>query len=391
MEVNPSYPGPKRSGPDGERYRLKDPAFYDYALQYCLNCKRCEVACPSGVRVGDLIVDARLRYGSKANPLRDLMLADTDFTGSVAGWVSPVVNRLAKSSTARVLIDSFAGIDRHRVFPEYASKRFSQVFKDCGDGSLSSRQDSFNRHVTYFHGCYVEYNYPELGIELVKLMNACGYGVRLLDKEKCCGVALLAGGFRKKALLNAVNNVSAIRSAVSDGSEAVLTSGSSCTLMMRDEYPEVLGVDNSPVRDSLMLAVRFIYDGIASGRIRLSFKKGWKGSLAYHTACHMQQLGWAFYSISLLKMIPGLELTVLPQECCGISGTFGFKKENYRYSQQIGSKLFAAIRDSGAAAVVTDCETCKWQIEMSVGCKVYNPITVLYSALDLEKTAELNR
>ena len=54
MEVNPDYPGPKKAGPDGERYRLKDPAFFDYALKYCLNCKRCEVACPSGVDVADL-------------------------------------------------------------------------------------------------------------------------------------------------------------------------------------------------------------------------------------------------------------------------------------------------------------------------------------------------
>ena len=51
MAVNPKYPGPKKAGPDQERYRLKDKAFYDYALKYCLNCKRCEVACPSGVQV----------------------------------------------------------------------------------------------------------------------------------------------------------------------------------------------------------------------------------------------------------------------------------------------------------------------------------------------------
>ena len=59
--VNPSYPGPKQAGPDGERYRLKKPSFYDEALKYCLNCKRCEVACPSGVRVGDIIQSARIR------------------------------------------------------------------------------------------------------------------------------------------------------------------------------------------------------------------------------------------------------------------------------------------------------------------------------------------
>lgn len=56
---NPLYPGPKQSGPDGERLRLKSAELYDEALKYCTNCKRCEVACPSDVKIGDLIVRAR--------------------------------------------------------------------------------------------------------------------------------------------------------------------------------------------------------------------------------------------------------------------------------------------------------------------------------------------
>ena len=53
--VNPDYPGPKQAGPDGERLRLKRPDFFDSALKYCMNCKRCEVAFPSNVRTGDII------------------------------------------------------------------------------------------------------------------------------------------------------------------------------------------------------------------------------------------------------------------------------------------------------------------------------------------------
>ena len=64
--VNPLYPGPKQSGPDGERLRLKRPEFYDEALKYCLNCKRCEVACPSNVRIGDIIQSARIKFSKKS-------------------------------------------------------------------------------------------------------------------------------------------------------------------------------------------------------------------------------------------------------------------------------------------------------------------------------------
>lgn len=89
-------------------------------------------------------------------------------------------------------------------------------------------------------------------------------------------------------------------------------------------------------------------------------------------------------------MIPGVELTILSSACCGIAGTYGFKKENYPYSQKIGEALFNQIRCADADVVATDCETCKWQIEMSTGAKVENPISILADALDIAETIRLN-
>ena len=104
----------------------------------------------------------------------------------------------------------------------------------------------------------------------------------------------------------------------------------------------------------------------------------------------MQRMGWQLYSIEMLRMIPGLELVVLDQECCGISGTYGFKKENYERSQAIGSTLFKSIEQAQVDAVATDCETCKWQIEMSTSRPVENPISILADALDVEATRRAN-
>jgi len=373
---NPLYPGPKQAGPDGERYRLKSPEFFDYALKYCLNCKRCEVACPSGVKVADLIATAKLRYGKSSRPLRDWGLANTDLVGSLASPFAPVVNPILASKPVGAVMDAAMGVDKRRTFPKYSSEKFVSWFR-----KEAPSQEGFSRYVSYFHGCYVNYNYPQLGKDFVALMNACGYGVRLLEGEVCCGVPLIANGQKISAADHARRNLRAIRKALDSGSEAVLTSSSSCTFTMRDEYPNLLGAANEDVRGSLMLATRFIFEKIESGEIQLAFKDGPKGHYAYHTACHMQRLGWHPYSIGLLKMIPGLELDILPQECCGIAGTFGFKKENYDYSQAIGSKLFNNIKSSGATTVVTDCETCKWQIEMSTGLPVVNPVSLLVQNL----------
>ena len=90
--VNPSYPGPKQAGPDGERLRLKDGALYDDALKYCINCKRCEVACPSDVKIGDIIQRARAKYDTTRPSLRNFVLSHTDLMGSVSTPFAPIVN-----------------------------------------------------------------------------------------------------------------------------------------------------------------------------------------------------------------------------------------------------------------------------------------------------------
>ena len=89
-------------------------------------------------------------------------------------------------------------------------------------------------------------------------------------------------------------------------------------------------------------------------------------------------------------MIPGVEFEPIDSLCCGIAGTYCFKKENYPYSQAIGKELFDQIARAGVDYVVTDCETCKWQIEMSTGMRVLNPISLLAMALDVEATKKLN-
>lgn len=378
MAANPEYPGPKKAGPDQERYRLKDPAFYDYALKYCLGCKRCEVACPSGVQVADLIQKARLKYApASKHPLRDAMLANTDFVGSLASPFAPIVNEVLPLTPVKAVLDGAFGIDRHRTFPKYSHEKFTTWF----NRHERRHQESFSRFVSFFHGCYSNYNYPQLAKDFVKVMNAAGYGVHLLEKERCCGVALVANGFGKQAAKQAKVNIASMEKAAAAG-ESILTVSSSCTYMMRSEYPEVIGLSADGYRDSLALACKWLYEKIESGEVNLKFRKDFKMKLSYHTACHLQRLGWQNHTIELLRLIPGVSLTVLDQNCCGISGTFGFKKEYYPYSQKIGSVLFEDIRRSNPQAVVTECETCKWQIEMSTGIPVLNPISVIAAALE---------
>lgn len=385
--VNPLFPGPKQGGPDSERYRLKDPGYFNPDLKYCLNCKRCEVACPSNVKVGDIIQSARIKYTKTPPSLRDSMLADTDLMGTVATTIAPIVNTTLSLRPVKFAMDKILRIDSHRTFPSYASQRFSSWFRR----HAAPAQQNYPRKAVYFHGCYVEYNYPKLGRDLVRLANAAGYGVALMEKERCCGVAKISNRLIKQATRDAVRNIEAVRDALATWPGApVLGTSSTCIFTMRDEYPHLLHLDNADIRPHIMLATRWLFEKVESGEVKLAFRPGLHMRVAYHTPCHMSKLGWAYYSTSLLRMIPGLELTVLDSCCCGIAGTYGFKKENYKYSQEIGAPLFRQIGELAPDLVATDCETCKWQIEMSTSARVENPVSILADAIDFDATLRLN-
>ena len=378
LQVNPLYPGPKQAGPDGERLRLKDPFFFNYALKYCLNCKRCEVACPSGVKVADLIQAARIKYDNSPVKWRDRMLASTDFMGHLARPFAPVVNAVTGLGVTKTMMDAMFKIDRRRTFPSYSARSFEGWM-----GRHEKEQASFPEQVAYFHGCYVNYNNPRLGKDLVKVLNALGVGVQLLEKEKCCGIAMITNGMKAEATKNANHNVKVLSKAVDKGL-MVLTTSSTCTLTLRDEYPSLLAVDNSAVRDFVIMATRFIYERLEKGA-ELHFKPDFHKKVAYHTPCHMEKLGWGVFSEKLLRMIPGVEFTMLDSACCGIAGTYGFKRENYEASQAIGKPLFDQIKTVNPDVVACDCETCKWQIEMSTGYQVANPISILAEAIETNK------
>ena len=142
-------------------------------------------------------------------------------------------------------------------------------------------------------------------------------------------------------------NAESLHEAVLERGIPVVATSSSCTFTLRDEYPHLLDVDTTPVRDRVELATRYLYRLINQGR-SLPLKHT-PLRVAYHTPCHMEKMGWTAYTLELLRQIPGLELVVLDSQCCGIAGTYGFKSENYATSQGIGAPLFRQIEERGGS------------------------------------------
>lgn len=376
-KANPDYPGPKQCGPDGERLRLKSPEFFDDILKLCTNCKRCETACPSGVRIGDIIAVARGEYGKKPVSLttvRDFVLSHTDLFGSIATPVAPIVNRITEVPLVKKAMHKTINVHDHKSLPKYSHGTFRSWYKKQAEA-----QKTYDRHIGYFHGCYVNYNHPQLGKEFIQVMNAMGYGVELLDKEKCCGVPLIANGFHKKAKKNAELNVDNLQKALNNQAKAIVSTSSTCCFTLQEEYPHVLGVDNQKVVNQIRFFSRFLLGEFMSGN--MPKMKPLNKTVVYHTPCHLERSGDNVFTIELLKMIPGLKVQVLDSECCGLAGTYGYKSENYQASMNIGQGLFDKINTADADYAISDCETCKWQIEENTSLECLHPISLIAQAL----------
>ncbi|MEE6076058.1 anaerobic glycerol-3-phosphate dehydrogenase subunit GlpC [Avibacterium paragallinarum] len=377
---NPLYPGPKQAGPDGERFRLKSAAFYDEALKYCTNCKRCEVACPSDVKIGDLIVRARNNHlkeqkKSLIHKLRDAVLSNTDIMGKLNTPFAPVVNTITGLKATKFLLEKTLKVSQHRSLPKYSFGSFRQWYKN----NALERQRYYKDKVAYYHGCYVNYNNPQLGKDLIKVFNALDIGVMLLEKEKCCGLPLSVNGFPKRARQLAEFNLAQLENTIINQELDVVGTSSSCTMNLRDEYHHILGMDNAKVRPHINIVTKYLYQLFQ--RKNAPHFKSMPLKVAYHTACHVDKAGWAPYTLALLKLIPDLEVVMLPSQCCGIAGTYGFKAENYEVSQAIGKTLFEHIEEGQFDFVISECETCKWQIDMSTSVTCLHPVTLLAKAL----------
>ncbi|MGF1869025.1 anaerobic glycerol-3-phosphate dehydrogenase subunit GlpC [Photobacterium indicum] len=376
-KANPEYPGPKQCGPDGERLRIKSPEFYDEILKLCTNCKRCETACPSGVKIGDMIAVARDEHAKmplNIKTIRDFVLSHTDLMGTVATPFAPIVNTITSIKPVKKIMHKTIGVHDHKSLPKYSHGTFRRWYKqNCTSQALYPQQ------VHYFHGCFVNYNHPQLGKDFVKVMNAMSIGVQLLDKEKCCGVPLIANGFFDKAKKNAKLNVRNFEAAIEKYNSSIVSTSSTCSFTLREEYPHVLKVDNANVADKIEYVTRFLLKQFMNGNTPKM--KPINKKIVYHTPCHLERTGGNLYTIELLKMIPGLEVVVLDSQCCGLAGTYGFKTENYDTSIAIGESLFKTIRQSNADFAITDCETCKWQIEENTQLETIHPISLLAMAI----------
>lgn len=375
-EAERKYKGPKFVGPAHNRMHFSDANDVENTLDFCSNCKNCDITCPSGVAVSTLNMLERAKYyRTHPHSQRDQMLAHGEDMAKKLDAIplGKTFANLGMSLGKAFGVLDMMGLAGKRDMPAYAPKYFMDMFKEI-------KQTSYPDKVVFFPGCYINANDPEVGVAFVKVMQANHIEVLVDEAFVCCGSPLVVTGYLDEAEEHAHKNVERIKYWQSKG-YPVVACCTSCSLMLKQEYAELFS------QQDMVDAAQNVYDAFEyleileeKGKLSHDFVGKKDKKYIYHAPCHLRAQAIGLPAYKMLKDMVGIEIENADAGCCGMSGSYGFKKEKYEISMKVGEELFNRIKESGANEVVCDCGTCRMQIVHATHAKVCHPIQLLAKA-----------
>lgn len=375
-EVVREYRGPKLSGPASERLRLLSPED-DASLDYCSNCKNCDISCPSGVPISTLNMKARAKmWEGKPEPQGRKMMAHGEQMGRLLArfpGAASLVNLGMGFGKSLGMMD-VVGISSKAPLPKYASTTFYKQFK-------SFKQKATGKKVVFYPGCTVSFNAPEIGMDVVKVLQANGYEVIVEEEFVCCGSPLVVGGYLGEAKENARKNTELMSKWRKQG-YPVITACTSCGLMLKQEYQELFhmeGMDENAANIYDIMEFLSMLDD--EDKLNKAFGAV-NDQMLYHAPCHLRAQGMGLPALDILSMIPNFKIENAAAGCCGMSGSYGMQSSKREISLKIGKKLFDRIGQAGVKTVVSDCGTCRLQIGDGAKVATLHPIQIVARAYE---------
>lgn len=356
-------------------------------MDACFQCKLCEVQCPYTPRDGhEFQLDfPKLvhRYRAVNNrhkdlPLRESLLSDPDTAGQFARLSFGLANALNKVPAHRMLMEKVLGIHRDKQLPEFAAETFDQwAEKHDRTGAKPGEAE-----VVLFQTCYVQNNEPQIGKDTLEVLDHNQVKSACVKGLGCCGMPAWENGDLDTLRRRAEHNLDLLRPHVEAGAKIVVINPT-CSMMMRREYPELLGPHRREETERLAAQImdsgEFLWSIRSEARFNTNFQST-PGDVAYHAPCHLRAQAVGFKGRDLLRKIPG----VIPKsvlECCGHDGTYAMKVESYEASKRIGEKAFEGMKEAeGTQVWSTECPLAATQFEQHAGKKPLHPMSILARA-----------
>ncbi|KGK28871.1 FAD-binding and (Fe-S)-binding domain-containing protein [Cellulophaga sp. E6(2014)] len=344
----------------------------------CLSCKACASECPSNVDVATLKTEFLYQY-QEANgyPLRGKLFAYNTQLNKLGSKVSGLTNAIYDSSFFGGLLKSSAGVAKQRTMPKVYSFNFDKHLQ-----TLNNKNTKNKKSIALYIDEFTNYLDVELGKDAIEVLTKLGYDVELFYAES--GRTYISKGFLKQAKKLALDNIEKLK-VFADKNIPVVGLEPSAILTFRDEYRRFTTDKETitKIATNCYLIEEFLANEITAGVLNSDVFTTATKKVKIHGHCHQKALSNQKVTFDILNLPKNYEVSIITSGCCGMAGSFGYEKEHYEVSMQIGElKLFPAVRKSPEDTIISANGTsCRHQIYDGTKRQAKHPITILKEAL----------
>ncbi len=347
-------------------------------MDLCLSCKGCKSECPSNVDMAKLKAEfLQQYYDANGVPLRSRLIANFTNSAKLGALLPGAYNFVMTNKGISNLVKKMSGFATARSMPT--------MYKTTLRKWWNKHPKKSGKKVYLFCDEFTNYNDTEIGIKAILLLEKLGYEVILPAHEES-GRAWLSKGLLRDAKKIAQKNVAMLSKIVTDYAPLIGIEPSAI-LTFRDEYVDLVDDDQLEEAKKLSLNVflidEFISREILRGNITPQQFTSDKKTVKLHGHCQQKAWNALNASVDILSLPKNYTVETIPSGCCGMAGSFGYEKEHYDLSMQIGELvLFPAVRNQGDEVIIAAPGTsCRHQIKDGTGRKAKHPVEILYEAL----------
>ena len=347
----------------------------------CLSCKACASECPSSVDVASLKAEFQYQY-QKANGLsfRTKLFAYNNKLNRVGSHFPKLTNFIFTNTFTAPLIKKILRIAKERSLPLLSSKSLNKEFQNTKNQLYKNNSI---KTVYLFNDEFTNFLDSPIGVDALSLLSALNYNVKLIKNEES-GRAFLSKGLLDQAKKVANKNVSIYKDLINEETPLIGIEPSAI-LTFKDEYLKLVDDKESAktIAKNTFLIEEFISSEIAIGNIKASQFTSNVQTIKFHGHCHQKALSNQIHSFNVLNLPVNYKVTIIPSGCCGMAGSFGYEKEHYEVSMQVGEQtLFPAVRKvSESTLIAANGTSCRHQIKDGTNRIAKHPITILKEAL----------
>ena len=351
---------------DGEVHGVKKEAYWNVVDQ-CYLCDLCYMTkCPYtpphpwNLDFPHLMLRAKaIKFKQGGVRAGERFLASTDVHGQFAGIpvVVQAVNAVNRTRLARKAMNTALGVHPQAWLPALATKRFRWSAAKQGPATVVHNGERTPGKVAIFSTCYINYNEPGIGLDLIKLLDHNDVPYVIVDKESCCGMPKLELGDLASVARQKAINMPVLARYAKEG-YAIISAVPSCTLMFKQELPLMFPdcADTQSVKEAMFDPFEYFIARHKDGLLKVDFKTA-LGNVSYHIPCHgrVQKIGKK--TEEMFKLV-GSKVTVAlntVERCSGHAGTYGVKTATHAIAMKIGRPVFKAMAGNEPDVISSDC------------------------------------